>query len=70
MYLFNFKLSLHLLLLPTLGYELKLQNFMWLGHASIDSSGNSWLLLVFWAHKLLHNTILHDCTLRQRKGNS
>ena len=45
-YLFNFKFLLHLLLLPTLGYELKLQNFMWLDLARIDILENSLLLLV------------------------
>ena len=45
-YLFNFKFLLHLLLLPTLRYELKLQNLMWLDLARIDILENSLLLLV------------------------
>ena len=68
-YLFKFKLSLHLLLLHTLRYELKSQNLMWLDLAGIDNFEKSRLLL-FLAQKLLNNTILHDSTLHQHKRNS
>ena len=47
MYLFMFKLSLHMLLFYTLVYESKLKNPLWLELASIDYLENSWLFLFF-----------------------